>query len=410
MPVRHALQDEKWIHPQVNWSQRAPVGVSWVYMSFSFDKQYDLYADKSAKEMRKARERLDLLTMIESTGNISAACRHLGFTRSDFYKFKRRFEAEGIEGLFDKPSVRKDRPLTGSSEVIVDVETCSLKNPTWGCDRIARYFNEQGFSISPPTVQTILNKCGLGKRKDRWLRLEKLYLTHGYPMSPEALKFVEEMNPRFKARHLSLGRSQQLVIVDLIRLPHLKIYADDYDRGSRFDPFVEDTPDLGLYHSIAPQRLVRIDAFSSYVSAYGYDSLTEGDLIESVERYIRGRDELYTYYETDNIYVHTTFAVRKRALELISERHEGEYDDRLIELDDNLAGHVEAFRTMFVSSLRQAIRGRTFARSDLSELENRIIATFNRTPLLGYPNQGAAPVDLSPEYYEEDEDYSDDYL
>ena len=376
-----------------------PVGVSWVYMASYFDES-----------KRKVRERLDLLKMAESTGNVSAACRHLGFTRSDFYKFKHRFESEGIEGLYDKPPVRKDQPLTGSSEIIVDVETCSLKNPAWGCDKIARYFNDQGFSISPPTVQTILNKCGLGKRKDRWLRLEKLHLTHGYPMSPEALKFVEEMNPRFKARHLSLGRSQQLVIVDLIKLPHLKIYADDYDRGQRFDLFLEDTPDLGQYHLIAPQRLVRIDAFSSFVSAYGYDFLTEEYLIRDVEQYIRGRDELYTHYETDKIYEYTTFAVRKWALELISERHEGEFDDRLIELDDNLSGHVEAFRTMFVSSLRQAIGKRIFSRSDLSELEDRIIDTFNRTPLLGYPNQGAAPVDLSPEYYEEDEDYSDDYV
>lgn len=42
-----------------------------------------------------------------------------------------------------------------------------LERPEWGCDRPAHHLTLQGSPISPPTVQKILIRAGLGRVRQR---------------------------------------------------------------------------------------------------------------------------------------------------------------------------------------------------------------------------------------------------
>lgn len=55
--------------------------------------------------VRRANRRLAVLRHAEEiSGNIAATCRYYGISRNIFYRWKRRYEDEGLEGLKDRSS------------------------------------------------------------------------------------------------------------------------------------------------------------------------------------------------------------------------------------------------------------------------------------------------------------------
>ena len=61
-------------------------------------------------ETKLAHQRLSVLQLAESLGNIAAACRQRGISRTQFYEHKRRFQAHGLEGLKDLPPISSITP------------------------------------------------------------------------------------------------------------------------------------------------------------------------------------------------------------------------------------------------------------------------------------------------------------
>ena len=49
--------------------------------------------------VKVARQRLSVLEMAETLGNISEACRRGGMDRTSFYEWKRRFQTHGLEEI-----------------------------------------------------------------------------------------------------------------------------------------------------------------------------------------------------------------------------------------------------------------------------------------------------------------------
>ena len=60
--------------------------------------------------VKVARQRLSVLEMAETLGNISEACRRGGMDRTSFYEWKRRFQTHGLEGLKDMTPIPKSQP------------------------------------------------------------------------------------------------------------------------------------------------------------------------------------------------------------------------------------------------------------------------------------------------------------
>jgi transposase-like protein len=62
---------------------------------------------------RMAKRRLAVLRHAEEiTGNVALTCRYYGISRQCFYTWRRRYEAQGLNGLRD----RSHRPVAGSAE------------------------------------------------------------------------------------------------------------------------------------------------------------------------------------------------------------------------------------------------------------------------------------------------------
>jgi transposase-like protein len=122
------------------------------------------------------RKRLETLELAEKLGNVSEACRITGMDRTSFYEWRKRFNSKGLTGLENKSSAPKKHPFTTPAHTTQLVVQTALKRPEWGCIRIASKLAEHGLSISSPTVQKILIQRQLGKRNERLLALEYLFV------------------------------------------------------------------------------------------------------------------------------------------------------------------------------------------------------------------------------------------
>ena len=72
----------------------------------------------------------------ERLRNVSA-CRRQSVSRSQFYEYKRAFQARGFEGLLDRPPIPKTFPTEISEEVREKIIQLSLTHPAWGPLRIS---------------------------------------------------------------------------------------------------------------------------------------------------------------------------------------------------------------------------------------------------------------------------------
>ena len=118
-------------------------------------------------EEKLARQRLKILEFARTMGNVSKACRQIGLSRSQFYQYRERFAAHGLEGLKDRLPIHKNHPFTTPIVIERQILALSLENPQWGCVKLSNQLKRQGILISSPTIQKILIKHKMGKVQER---------------------------------------------------------------------------------------------------------------------------------------------------------------------------------------------------------------------------------------------------
>ena len=74
-------------------------------------------------DQRIARRKLSLLELAQDLGNVSRACKLVGYSRQQFYEIRRNYQTYGAAGLVDKVKGRGTRTRTGSPP--------RSKRPSW---------------------------------------------------------------------------------------------------------------------------------------------------------------------------------------------------------------------------------------------------------------------------------------
>jgi transposase InsO family protein len=169
-----------------------------------------------------AAQRLSVLQLAQALGNVSEACRRGGIDRTSFYEYKRRFQTHGLEGLKDLPPVHKSHPQTTPEEHQKRIGELALEHPTRGCHFLSDKLALEGISVSGPTVQSILQKQGLGSRYERLLRLEEQAANQQIELTAEQIRLIEQNNPCFRERHIESERPGQLLAQDTFYVGQIK--------------------------------------------------------------------------------------------------------------------------------------------------------------------------------------------
>ena len=107
------------------------------------------------KEQKIIRAKVGLLELAQQLGNVSQACKMMGYSRDSFYRFKDLYETGGELALQE---LSRRKPLLANRtapEIEALIIALSLEQPAFGQIRIANEVRERGHSISPAGVRSV---------------------------------------------------------------------------------------------------------------------------------------------------------------------------------------------------------------------------------------------------------------
>jgi transposase InsO family protein len=137
------------------------------------------------------KNKLGLLNLAEELGNVSRACKVMGFSRDTFYRYKEAMEEGGIDSLIDqnrrKPNL-KNRIDEKTEEAAVAMAT---DNPALGQVRVSNELRTKGIFISPVGVRCVWLRYNLQTFKLRLLALEKKVAEKGIILTERQLAALE---------------------------------------------------------------------------------------------------------------------------------------------------------------------------------------------------------------------------
>ncbi|HSJ85390.1 MAG TPA: helix-turn-helix domain-containing protein [Acidimicrobiia bacterium] len=135
------------------------------------------------EQQRLVNHRLAVIRHAEEvTGNVAQTCRYFGITRQTFYRWLRRYEEKGVEGLRDKSSRPHHCPHETSAEVVGKI-IYLRQNYHFGPAKISMYLKRyHDIDVSTSGVWRILKRLELNRLpssqrhktyEKRWKRYEK---------------------------------------------------------------------------------------------------------------------------------------------------------------------------------------------------------------------------------------------
>jgi transposase InsO family protein len=161
------------------------------------------------------RRKLSLLQLAEELGNVSKACRIMGFHRDTFYEVRRAFQVGGTAALVDeKRGPRAPHPNRVSDEVEQAILAYSLDHPTHGQQRVANELRMKDLQVSPAGVRGVWLRHGLETRHKRLLRLERQLADDTFVLSEEQIALLERHSVDFRCRHVESSRPGELLNQD----------------------------------------------------------------------------------------------------------------------------------------------------------------------------------------------------
>lgn len=138
------------------------------------------------------KPKLGLLELSKQLGNVSQACKVMGYSRDTFYRFKALYETGGEEALQEltrkKPNV-KNRVPQHIEEAVVDL---AIENPALGQARAANELAQRGILVSAGGIRSIWLRYELETFKKRLKALEAKSAQEGFILTEEQLQALEK--------------------------------------------------------------------------------------------------------------------------------------------------------------------------------------------------------------------------
>jgi transposase InsO family protein len=175
-------------------------------------------------EEKIIKNKLGLLRLAEDLGNVSHACRVMGYSRDSFYRFRELYAEHGMEGLREVSRRQPNLKNRVAPEVEAAVVEFATDYPAYGQKRVSNELKKRGIFVSPGGVRSIWLRHNLENFKKRLKALEaqlaaneRLILTEAQRQALEKAKEQREAEGEIETEHPGYLGSQDTYYVGTIK-------------------------------------------------------------------------------------------------------------------------------------------------------------------------------------------------